>query len=254
MTFDRVRRPDHSSLPISGDGSASWADYHAEMDAVPQRKRTALVVEDIAEVRGWLERVLVEAFGAIEISTASDLRSARAWLNRSPEGEGLVALVDLGLPDGSGVDFIREMRAKSPSAQIIVTTIYEDDVHLVEAMAAGAHGYLLKDRDAKELVEQLRKVERQEPAISPSIARRILDQFRTHAVFISGGDRRGEALTPRETEVLQLIGRGLRSTEVATVLHLSSQTVSTHVKNIYRKLGIASRAEAALEASRRNLT
>ena len=219
-----------------------------------QLQSRAFVVEDIAETRDWLVGLLREAFGEIEIETASDLKSASAWLaSRGPFDGDMVALVDLGLPDGSGIDLIRELRESHPLVQIVVTTIYDDDGHLVHAMAAGAHGYLLKDRDAGELIGQLRGLNRGEAAISPAIARRILEQFRVHATFVAASDDEGRLLTPRETEVLRLIGRGLTLNEAADVLGLSNLTVATHVKNIYRKLGITSRAEAALEAARRSL-
>ena len=217
--------------------------------------RSAFVVEDIEETRLWLTDLLLRAFGAIEVAHADDLQSAHRWLaNQTTDGAGLIALVDLGLPDGSGVDLIRKLKADFPEAQVIVTTIYDDDIHLLHAIAAGAHGYLLKDRDGDELVSQLRGLDRGEAAISPTVARRILEQFRAHASFVTAGDGEAPALTARETEVLRLIGRGLTLAEAASVLTLSRQTVATHVKNIYRKLGITSRAEAAVEAARRSLT
>lgn len=226
------------------------------MDSIaPPTSRSAFIVEDIAETRSWLVKVAREAFGDIVVDTAVDMRTARKWLaDHMPCPAGLVALIDLGLPDGSGIDLIRELRDFHPEVEIVVTTVYDDDGHLLRAMAAGAHGYLLKDRDAAELVTRLRGLDHGQAPISPAIARRILDQFRLHASFMSAGPTAAEALTARETEVLRLIGRGLTLAEAASVLTLSSQTVATHVKNIYRKLGIASRAEAALEANRRNLT
>ena len=223
--------------------------------SLPPAIRSAFVVEDIVQTRDWLCDLLRQAFGPVDTAWAGDLRQARAWLARlDGPGLGLVALVDLGLPDGSGIDLIREIRDRHPAVQVVVTTIYDDDSHLVHAIAAGAHGYLLKDRDADELIRQLQGLERGEAAISPAIARRILDQFRSHATFVAARDDDAESLTPRETEVLRLIGRGLTLNEAAGVLSLSPQTVAGHVKNIYRKLGIASRAEAALEAQRRSLT
>ena len=215
----------------------------------------AIIVEDISATRAWLADVLRQAFGGIAVEHAVDLKSARRWLaSRSGPAEGLVALVDLGLPDGSGLELIGELRDRLPSAWVVVTTVFDDDTHLMHAMASGAHGYLLKDRDAGELVTQLRGLDRGAAPISPAIARRILDQFRVHATFMSAGADEGAVLTPRETDVLRLIGRGLTLIEAGRVLGLSSQTVATHVKKIYRKLGIATRAEAALEATRRSLT
>ena len=224
------------------------------VDAIGQVTLRALVVEDLVETRQWLNNLLRDAFGEIEIVNAPDLRAARHWIaGRQTEALGLLALIDLGLPDGSGIELIRELREQHPSVQVVVATVFDDDHHLVEAMAAGAHGYLLKDRPSEELVTQLRKIDSGEPAISPSVARRILDLFRTHARFLA--ERKGEchSLTPRETEVLQLIGRGLTLPEAGAALGMSSQTVATHVKSIYRKLGIRSRAEAAREAVRLNL-
>lgn len=216
---------------------------------------TAFVVEDVSATREWLIEILRCAFGDIAVSQACDLVSARHWLAaQAGPASGLVALVDLGLPDGSGIDLIGEIRAQLPDAWVVVTTVFDDDGHLMRAMASGAHGYLLKDGDADGLVAQLKGLAQATPPISPAIARRILDQFRVHATFMSAGADEGAVLTRRETDVLRLIGRGLTLVEAGRVLDLSSQTVATHVKKIYRKLGIATRAEAALEATRRNLT
>ena len=225
---------------------------HAPVEGRPVR--TMLVVEDLPDTCDWLVRLCLEAFGVgVEVACAGDLRSARRWIaSRTARNEDVVALVDLGLPDGSGLDLIAELRAPPTCARVIVTTVFDDDANLMRAMAAGAEGYLLKDRDRGELVELLRRLDRDEAPISPVLARRILDEFRRHSV-----DRThalaDQELTARETEVLRLIGRGLILREVADVLGVSPHTVASHVKAIYAKLGIGSRAEAALEAIRRDL-
>lgn len=163
-----------------------------------------------------------------------------------------VALIDIGLPDGSGLELLDTLREAAPSALRIVATVFDDDAYLMEAFGAGAQGYLLKDEPKDRLVARLRNVADGEPAISPSLAHKILGHFVQHASRLKG-EPDAEKLTPRETEILQVIGRGLRVAEAAAALGVSSNTVSGHVKAIYAKLGIATRAEAALEAARRNL-
>ena len=221
-----------------------------------------LIVEDIAATRDWLSGLVHQAFPTTGVYHAATLAEARGWVRANPATDGVggsdvLFLVDLGLPDGSGVDLIRELGDSHPGAQLVVSTIFDDDAHLMQAMAAGAHSYLLKDRPAEELVELLRRIGRGEVALSPPMARRLLEHFRGHATFVTAGttaDSAERALTARETEVLRMIGRGLTLAEAGVALAISAQTVATHVKAIYRKLGITSRAEAALEAARRRLT
>jgi len=224
--------------------------------ALPTR---TLIIEDIAATRVWLSGLVHEAFPAIGVYHATTLAEARAWVKANPgPGEDMLFLIDLGLPDGTGVDLIRELQASHGQAALVVSTIYDDDSHLMQAMAAGAHSYLLKDRPADEIIELLRRIGGGEVALSPPMARRLLDHFRKHAAFVTAGtsatNPTEQALTARETEVLRLIGRGLTLAETGTALTISTQTAATHVKAIYRKLGITSRAEAALEAARRQLT
>lgn len=237
----------------------------------------ALVVEDLPEVRGWLVEALRAAFIGIEVWQAGNLADARAWLRQLSSGPGCgrfrMALVDLGLPDGSGVDLVRELADSCPGVQTVVATIYDDDAHLFPALAAGAHGYLLKEQDLQSLVRQLRMIDDGIPPLSPAISRRMLEHFRGIAAMPAGAGERGAgaspdagssgrdrsptapevSLSPRETEVLSYIGRGLRVTEAARVLGLTEHTVAGYVKSLYRKLNISSRAEAALEAARRGL-
>jgi DNA-binding NarL/FixJ family response regulator len=208
--------------------------------------RNYLVVEDIAQTRAWLVSTIAEAFGAVAYG-AGTLKEARAWLRQRQPGIPFLALVDLGLPDGSGIELIEEIMADDPDAIIVVTTVYEDDEWLMRALGAGAQGYLLKDQDGSAIARRLAMIEHGEVPISPAIARRLLHRFRAD-------EPSQTSISARETEVLRLIGRGLKSGEVAGVLGISQQTVTTHVKAIYRKLEITSRAEAALEARKRGLT
>ncbi len=222
--------------------------------------RLGLIVEDQADTRAWLAQMLSSAFDGIGVVEALTLRAALDWIAAHTQElsraatKRHIALVDIGLPDGSGIDIVRQL-AKYPAAVTpIVTTIYDDDQHLFDAIAAGAQGYLLKDQHPDTLIQYLHRIDKGEPPLSPSIARRMLQHFaQPRPAMAMSPDSEDETLTPRETDVLRLLGRGLRVSEAARVLGLTPHTVAGYVKNVYRKLNISSRAEAAVEAVRRGL-
>ena len=214
--------------------------------------RQILVIEDLAATREWLVKLVEATFPDCTIRSVTTLGAALTWLKSQSGDFDALCLVDLGLPDGSGIDFIRALKHKAPRAHAVVTTLYQDDANLLNAMAAGASGYILKDQEPDLIGSRLAAIERGEVAMSPSISRRIMAHFQNSARFVTAS---GEevVLTPRETDVLRLIGRGLRNGEAATALGLSKMTVTDYIKTIYRKLDVSSRAEAALEAARRGL-
>ena len=160
-----------------------------------------------------------------------------------------LALIDLGLPDGSGLQCLRRIQELTPSTVCVVVTIMGDDSHVIAALAAGADGYLLKDQPMEQILIQLTDLSHGIPAISPTIARRIAKHF-----GLTGPSAQDEGtLTSREKEILGLISRGHRNADVALALDISVNTVSTHIKSIYRKLSIGTRAEASWHASRLGL-
>lgn len=197
--------------------------------------------------------VLKTAFPETEVSCASRRDEALRCVAETPFD---LALVDLGLPDGSGVEVVAVLRQHQPHALSVVVTIYDDDSHLFPALQAGAFGYLLKDQPRDVLVAQLQRIVDGEPPLSPPIARRVL------AHFASGVQRR-EALmrqvesevhlTDRESDVLQRVAKGYTLPEIAQQFGLSRHTVGDYIKQVYRKLNVSSRAEATLEAARRGL-
>ena len=217
------------------------------MEHAPAPRR-CLLIEDQPTTRDWMLGVLARAFPGIDIATVGSLKAANAWLDQ--HGQGLwLAIVDLGLPDGTGIDIVRRLQAEQPDVLPIVATIYDDDAHLFDAIAAGARGYVLKDEEAGLLVSYLQRIERGEPPLSPSIALRMPGPFRAPP-------KKGDAeagLSPRETEVLPLLARGLTVAEAARRIGLQPQTVASYVKVIYQKLCVSSRAEATREAIRRGL-
>jgi DNA-binding NarL/FixJ family response regulator len=204
-----------------------------------------LIVEDLRETRRWLTQIVGAAFPGSELHEAANLR---AGIAQSAARDYDLALIDLGLPAGSGLDVLRNLRLLRPETICIVTTVMGDDASIVGALAAGAQGYLLKEQPQDLLVRQLRQTAEGIPALSPSVARRIMEHFQR-----TGPAAPEDGLTARERDVLGLIGRGLRNAEVAETLGISEYTVSGYIKDIYRKLGISSRAEASWHATRMGL-
>lgn len=204
-----------------------------------------LIVEDLKETRTWLAEIARAAFPDCQVVEAASVREAIVRLDATRVD---IALIDLGLPDGSGLDVLRRLRHDQPQATCIVTTVMGDDASIVGALSAGAQGYLLKEQPRELLVSQLTDTVEGVPALSPSVARRIMEHFRR-----TGPNTEETTLTARERDVLGLVGRGLRNSEVAQALQLSDHTVAGYIKSIYRKLDISSRAEASWHAARLGL-
>ena len=242
-----------------------------------------LILEDNPVARSFLCRVVRESFSdAHTITEAADLEAARRQVQLAGGPTGFhgadpfkLVLVDLELPDGNGLDLLSEL-SQYPATKI-VTTLYSDDDHLFPALQRGADGYLLKEDRFEVLVEELQKIVRGQPPLSPAIARRLLTHFRQGAAGSQAGDEtnrvaplsglqssrpmplgRGapldhERLTPRESEVLTYLSKGFTIKEIANLMGIKWFTVNDHIKSIYKKLNVSSRAEAAVLASKQGL-
>lgn len=217
-----------------------------------------LILEDEAKTRQWLRQCVGLAFpGAVVVPAASLKEGRKIWRNglvharaHGRTGAFDVALVDIGLPDGSGIDLIGEIAREDGHCVPIVTTIYDDPRQIFDAISAGARGYLLKYHETEKLIQLLRRILDDEPPLSPAVARQVVEALKASNVRAVPAEA---ALTGREVEVLSLLGRGFPLRSVAEALSISQNTASTHVKSIYRKLNIKSRAEAALAARDRGL-
>jgi two-component system, NarL family, nitrate/nitrite response regulator NarL len=239
-----------------------------------------LILEDNPVARAFLCRVVSESFSdAIAITEAGDLEQARKHISLTGGAQGLhgvdpfkLIFVDLELPDGSGLDLLTEL-VRYPATKI-VTTLYSDDDHLFPALQRGADGYLLKEDRFEVLVEELQKIVRGQPPLSPAIARRLLTHFRSGQApgAADGGGGLSSAsfstskpvplvdkvpeydrLTPRESEVLTFLSKGFTIKEIANLMGIKWFTVNDHIKSIYKKLNVSSRAEAAVLASKQGL-
>lgn len=215
-----------------------------------------LVVQETPAGRNWLACILGKAFPGAAMMFTSSVRAAQ---NLVREHFFDITLIDLELPDSSGIEILQSVARFSPLTRCVITTVFDDDAHVMPALSAGAVGYLLRDQPEPVLIEQLRLLAQGVPPLAPSVARRLVRHF---AVPCSGN--RGTISPPpaeddlsplsnREKEVLGLIARGLHITDVSRALKISTHTVCSHIKSIYRKRSLCSRAEAALEAKRLGL-
>jgi DNA-binding NarL/FixJ family response regulator len=159
-----------------------------------------------------------------------------------------IVLLDIQMPELDGVAVARQLAQTHPDVRIIVLTMYRQDQHLIEAIKSGVRGYLLKDADAEELIDVIERVWRGEAAIDPALTARVFDAVRR------GADQAGPMqLTEREREILQLLAAGNDNRTIAAQLHLSEKTVGNRMSEIFQKLGVANRTQAALIAIQRGL-
>lgn len=227
-----------------------------------------LILDDHRHMRELLSGLLAEVFPDCSVIEAATLEQARQQVRKIRFS---IAVIDMRLPDGRGTEFLREIKQTHPDTFCVVVTAYDDDAYLFDALKAGAQGYLLKEHSREKLVHLFRRILKCEPPISPSIARRMLKHFqyqeseRSDVLLASdptdNNVRKGHlkfaspssVLTKREREVLAYIAKGMTCPETADFLGIKRSTAAGYVKNIYQKLNISSRAEAALEAERMGL-
>jgi DNA-binding NarL/FixJ family response regulator len=159
-----------------------------------------------------------------------------------------VLLVDLELPDGSGLSLIKKTTLLYPSADVMVITVFGDESNVFKALENGASGYLLKDSLPEDFMGVVRLLRAGGAPINPIIARQIVKRFQSPCA-IAASPNGASKLTEREIEILNLIARGFSTSEVAALLVLSAHTVVAHIKKVYRKLRVNSRSEALFEAN-----
>ncbi len=187
----------------------------------------------------------MEALDGITVLEAETIGAAKVILEDNIIN---LALLDINLPDGSGIDLARDITATSNDTYIVMTTIFDDDKHLFAALKAGAKGYLLKEQPREQLIQRIQGILKGEPPLSPSIARRILTYFQD-----AQAEKPESCLSKREEEVLTLAAKGYKTKEISKMLEISLNTSAGYLKSIYRKLNISSRAEATLEATKLGL-
>jgi len=210
--------------------------------SVPQPIRLVLV-EDQAAILSQQVRLLE---GFPELAIVGTARDGTHALEVVAQQQPDVVLLDLGLPDLSGIEVTRRIRSSHPGTEVLIYTIFDDEDGVLAAIRAGASGYLLKGTPASRILEAVRDVHQGGSVIQPQLARSLLRRFGSPAPS-------GPGLTPREAEILTLIAKGLTNRHAAETLGLSRATVRTHLEHIYAKLEVSNRTEAVSEAIRRGL-
>lgn len=201
------------------------------------------LLDDHEIVRRGL-REMLEADGDVEV--VGEAGTAGEGLARIPPTRPHVAVLDVRLPDGDGVEVCRDIRSRHPEIQCLILTSFADDEALFQAIMAGASGYLLKQIKGSDVVDAVRRVADGQSLLDPAVTARVLERVRKGPEE----DERLARLTPQERNILELIAEGLTNRQIADQIHLAEKTVKNYVSNLLSKLGMERRTQAAVYAAR----
>jgi DNA-binding NarL/FixJ family response regulator len=204
-----------------------------------------VLADDHAVVRKGIREFLEGEGDIAVVAEAADGEQAVALV---AEHEPDVAVLDIQMPNMTGIEATRRIKAEHPDVQVLILTAYDDDPYIFALLQAGASGYILKTADSSELVQAVRTVHRGESALDPAVTQKVVQQLTSGRPL--GAQDTIESLTGRETEVLRLVARGLTNRAIGQTLGISDRTVQGHLANIYGKLNVSSRTEAVIQALR----
>ncbi|HRN67069.1 MAG TPA: response regulator transcription factor [Promineifilum sp.] len=187
-----------------------------------------------------------------ETEVVGEATTGKETVDRALALQPDIVLMDLQMPEGGGLTAIRSLTSANPETRILVVTLFEDDESVFAALKAGARGYVLKDADEDEMIRAIQAVARGEAIFSPAVASRLMDYFT--AARTSPHAEAFPDLTEREREILAMIARGRSNYEIAEELSISLKTVRNHASNIFSKLQVADRTQAAIRAREAGLT
>src|SRR6267142_1226441 len=216
-----------------------------------------IIVEDEPEFRRRFAQIIESEPSMRLVGVAANKREAQAVIEKENFD---VLLIDLGLPDGNGIELIRQVSQKKPDADIMVVTVFGDEQHVVSSIEAGATGYILKDSTPADVISCIRLLRAGGSPVSPVVARSVLRAIRSRMGGATGqtlpprtSSSDNNPLSARETEILQLLAKRMSLNEIGEILGISPHTVTAHIKKIYRKLAVHSRGEAVYEATQMGL-
>jgi len=235
------------STPLGVRHSDAGAPTGAkEMTARPSSIVRVMIVEDDHDTR---ERFAAAISSDLRTRLVQKVSTGRDAIARLPAASPDVLLVDLGLPDIHGTEVIRYAARTLPECDIMVITVFGDERNVLASIEAGATGYILKDRSNTDLVADVLELRAGGAPMTPGIARMVLNRMHAQTPSAAAGPEGPAVLTQRESEVLSLLSRGYTYSEIATQLNISPNTVTSHIKNSYRKLAVHSGAAAVTRAA-----
>lgn len=197
-----------------------------------------LILEDVPDVKAWLEAMVQSHFTTNEIHTAATLTEALDLLKTNQYN---LALLDIGLPDGSGLDALKLIKQQDEACYCVVTSIFDASEYLFTALKYGADGYILKSESTEQVAEHLKGILLGKPPLSPAVAKKMLQAFRPEQDLTA-------SLSPREEQILSLIAKGYNVPDAANLLAISHHTAAGYLKQVYKKLQVNNRADATLKA------
>lgn len=206
-----------------------------------------LLAEDHTVVRESIREALQRE---TEFKVVGEASNGEEAVKLASELRPDVILMDISMPGLNGIEATKQIKAICPSVAVLILSAYDDEQYIFSVLSAGAAGYLLKDVGVADLVEAIRTVYRGDSVLYPTIAKKVLQRFRSDR---EDGIREqpGELLSERESTVLKLAAKGLSNNAIAHELHLSVSTIESHLRSIFNKLGVGSRTEAVIEAMKR---
>lgn len=251
MSIDLDSPVEAPPLTSSGEGESQrgkllWPDFMVGQSAKPVR---VLLVDDDAHIRNVVSRELMGDLRVLLVGQASSVKEARKLMRSEPFD---VLLADLNLEDGTGFDLMSLQRSLRPSAETIIISVMEGDTQLLQAIEQGAAGYLVKHSWFGSYVQAVLQVANGGASITPHLARRLLQRMRASTPERDVASE-PEKLSVRERDILRHVANGYTSQEISEQVGIALLTVNTHVRNIYRKLQVRSRAQAVRAALRQGL-
>ncbi|NLY19570.1 MAG: response regulator transcription factor [Clostridiaceae bacterium] len=213
-------------------------------------KIRVMIAEDHSMIRQGLKQLIeLEDDMRVVVEAADGIQAVDFYNIEKPD----VVLMDINMPQINGLQALEAIKKDHPDAKIIMLTIHQEREYLFQSLRLGAGGYILKDADGAVLVEAIRKVYEGEPYIQPTMAKELIVEFKRYTMREENNDKKYNVLSDRELDVLKLIAKGKVNREIAKTLFISEKTVKNHISNIFKKLNVKDRTQAAVYALKNKL-